>query len=56
MLNLQQLKLIDFAELVKEEKQQDKNFWDWLDNKLSEWQEKYKDEANKMKQKKKISQ
>jgi hypothetical protein len=54
--NLQQLKLVDFNELVKDNKQQDKSFWDWLDNELERRREKYKDEQNEETRKRKISQ
>jgi hypothetical protein len=52
----QQLKLVDFNELVKDDKQQDKNFWDWLDNELARRRERYKDEPNEVTRKQKISQ
>ena len=54
-LNLQQLKLVDFGELVKDKKQQDKNFWDWLDHELEERREKYKDEPDDTKRQQKVS-
>jgi hypothetical protein len=55
-ISCQQLKLVDFGELVKEDKQQDKNFWDWLDNELAERRERFKDEPDEAIRKQKISQ
>jgi hypothetical protein len=55
-LSHQQLKLVDFGELVKEDKQQEKNFWDWLDNELAGRRDRYKGESNEVTRKQKISQ
>ena len=50
------MKLVDFGDLVKEDKQQDKNFWDWLDGELAERREKYKCEQDEVVRTQKINQ
>lgn len=42
--NSQQMKLVDFYELVIEKKQDDDKFWDWLDSELADTRELYEAE------------
>lgn len=40
----QQMKLIDFCELVENKQQDDDKFWDWLDSELAALREQYEAE------------
>lgn len=40
----QQMKLVDFSEMVSTKEQDEEKFWDWLDTELAEIRERHNDE------------